>query len=255
MSATRLATAFCVLALPGLALGQGPASFGASAERVRVDVVVTRDGRPVKGLTKDHFDLADNGARQAVELALGADLPAQVIVLLDTSASVQGQRLEELKAAAHALIETLTERDCVALVTFDYSVRLRTTACAGREDASAAIDSLAARGTTALYDAVYLSLLQTDPRQGRAVLLVLSDGDDRASWLAPGDVLDLAKSVDATLYSVSLVSPAPAGLIPGRPDFGNPPPGVQLLTDLTRATGGRVFATTGDQGLKEAFWL
>lgn len=264
-AAFRLATVLlCALGfLPSLARAQGPPSFGVSADRVRVDVVVTRDGHPVKGLTKSHFDLVDNGTRRAAELTTGAQLPIQVILVLDTSASITREKLDQLKTAARALIETLTERDCVALVTFSYNVRLRTATCAGREEAAAAVDALTTSGTTALYDALYASLLMADPRQGRAILLVLSDGDDRASWLEPDEVLLLAKSVNATVYSVSLTSEGSPGqvvvrgtgnLASGRRAAIDPrAAGVQLLADLTRDTGGKVFKAEGGKGLKEAF--
>ncbi len=262
---TRLSTALLgtLALLPGLGRSQERPTFSVSTNRVRVDVVVTRGGRPVTGLTKNHFDLREDGARQAPEVTTGADLPAQVILVLDTSASMAGEKLDQLKTAAHALIKALTERDCIALVTFSYNARLRTTTCAGREEAAAAIDALTAGGTTALYDALYASLLMADPGQGRAVLLALSDGEDKASWFVPGEVLHLARSLDATVYSVSLTSEGlPGGVVVRgtgnlasgrRAAIDLRAPGVQLLADLTRDTGGRVFKAEGGEGLKEAF--
>ncbi len=244
----------------GPARSQAPPTFTATTERVRVDVVVSRQGRPVRNLTQAHFDLIEDGTRQVAEVSSGADLPVQVILVLDTSDSMAGDKLEQLKTAGQALIENLTERDCAAVVAFSYNARLRTTSCAGRAEAAAGVAALTAGGTTALYDALYASLLMADAGQGRTVLLVLSDGEDKASWFMPDEVLQLAKSVDATVYSVSLSPPASPGRASpvsparrSRPRVAGRAPGVQLLADLTGETGGRVLAAEGDQDLKQVF--
>jgi hypothetical protein len=89
---------------PGLAARQRTGlSFPARAERVRIDAYVGRDGRPVEGLTAADFDVRDDGVTQEVRLVEAEEAPLHALLILDTSSSVAGKRLEQLKAAAGTL--------------------------------------------------------------------------------------------------------------------------------------------------------
>jgi hypothetical protein len=88
--------------------------FSSRLEVVRVDVGVLRDGKLVEGLHAEDFALRDNGVLQTVEIvgdpcgtAGGVDKPVDVVLALDVSDSVRGKPLEQLKAAAHALVDIL----------------------------------------------------------------------------------------------------------------------------------------------------
>ena len=74
-------------------------TFTSRIEAVRVDVLVTENGRPVQGLTPDDFEVLDNGVRQRVDLASFEQIPLNVVLALDMSASLQGLRLGHLQTA------------------------------------------------------------------------------------------------------------------------------------------------------------
>ena len=64
--------------------------FSSRIDAVRVDVLVTENGRPVQGLTPDDFEVLDNGVRQRVDLASFEQIPLNVVLALDMSASLPG---------------------------------------------------------------------------------------------------------------------------------------------------------------------
>jgi VWFA-related protein len=197
-------------ALASSVLAQAPAAtpappvFGASVESVYVDVLASRDGQPLQGLTAADFEVRDNGVVQTVELAQGPDgsarVPNHAMLVLDGSASV-GPKLASLKQAARSFLGGLRPEDKATLLTFNQRVSLRQ-AGAAPSAVLASLDQTRAEGGTALHDAVYAALELADPRQGRPVVVVFSDGDDRLSWLSAEKVIGIARESDATVYAV-----------------------------------------------------
>jgi len=92
-------------------------TFRTGVDAVAVDVLVTRDGRPVTGLTADDFSVRDNDVPQRIDAVLLEDVPITLLLVLDTSGSVGGAPLVQLRAAAEAAVEALRPDDRVGLVT------------------------------------------------------------------------------------------------------------------------------------------
>ena len=107
-----------------LLLAQQPPVFPTRVEFVYVDVFVTKKSAPVAGLESTDFRLEDAGVRQEVDLLDRAVVPTTAILVLDTSASVEGGHLVHLKEAARTLLSNLAGRDEAALVTFNEKVQL-----------------------------------------------------------------------------------------------------------------------------------
>ena len=104
---------------------QGQAAFSSKIENVRVDVLVTDEGHAVLGLGPSDFELFDNGVRQQVDLVSFDQVPLNVILALDMSDSVAGERLDQLRAAGTGLLAALHKAsDQAALVTFSEAVQL-----------------------------------------------------------------------------------------------------------------------------------
>jgi VWFA-related protein len=196
---TRLAAALCLGA--GL-LAQQP--FRSAVEGVPVDVLVTEGRAPVTGLTAQDFELRDAGVRQEIQSVSRGDVPLSVVIGFDVSRSVEGAPLEHLRAAVDTAIGTLTDSDRVALLAFNNLLALKTGSFAAPDRAAEAIADIQATGPTSVYDAAFASLLMRDPRGGRSVVLLLSDGDDTASWLDAPSVLRVARRTDAVVYSIGL---------------------------------------------------
>lgn len=203
---TRLAALGAVAAAVAT-LGADQATFTSRADAVRVDVSVTSRGRPVAGLTPDDFEVFDNGVRQQVLFVDTAELPIDLVMALDVSGSVTGERLDELRAASETALGFLTPRDRAGLLTFSHEVVLRTPLTADLARLRGALDVPPERGRTALVDAAYAALLQAGGGTGRALAVVLSDGVDTASWLRAADVIETAKRLDVVLFGISTGAP------------------------------------------------
>ena len=206
--------------------------FSARIEGVRVDVLVTDGGRPLAGLQADDFDVRDNGVRQRIELVSLADVPVNVVLAFDVSASVAGARLAALTQAGRALLEGLAPDDAAALITFNHAVVQQVPLTRQIADVRAALARPVAEGETALVDGALSAMLLGDTDAGRTLVVVFSDGVDTASFTRPALALDTARRVNGVVYAVSTGA-----------DDG-------FLRALTTATGGRVIkiGAAGDPG-------
>ena len=91
---------------------------------VRVEVLVTRGGTPVRGLGAADFEVRDNGRLQALDPILEEETPVDAILVLDMSGSVNGPKLDALKAAGRAFLDGLREGEQAALLAFHHEVQL-----------------------------------------------------------------------------------------------------------------------------------
>ena len=97
------ALAVAVISAAGAGLAQTPA-FSSNVESVRVDVLVAQNGKPVKGLRPEDFELRDNGVLQTVDLVSDEEIPLNVVMALDMSASLDLNRLENFAAPAEGCL-------------------------------------------------------------------------------------------------------------------------------------------------------
>lgn len=230
--ATAAALAGALVAHPS-GISQQPV-FSTRANVVRVDVLATRGGLPVPDLDTADFEVRDNGVLQQVTLLSKRDLPLNVVLALDLSSSVSGDRLRDLQNAGRSLLDGLTERDGAALVTFGSAVTTAGELTLDRHTVRSALDRPANGGLTALIDGCFAGLMLGASEIGRSLLLVFSDGVDTASWLTSEAVIASARRADVVTY----------GVIAGKK------PDQSFLRDLTAATGGDVIevGSTTDVG-------
>ena len=236
----RLAAAAAVLALAfvthPVAVSQQPV-FSSRAEIVRVDVLVLKDGEPIRNLGAADFEIKDNGVLQQVELLSTEELPLNVVLALDHSDSVTGTGLRDLQNAAHALLDGLTDRDGAAIVPFGSAVSAASALTRDREAVRSALVQPASGGLTALIDGCFAGLMLGASEVGRSLLLVFSDGLDTSSWLTADAVIGSAKRADVVAY----------GVVAGdkrRQSF---------LRDITEATGGDVIEVGGTKDVGATF--
>jgi len=213
-----------------------PPTFSSRVESVRVDVLVTDRGQPVLGLKPADFELLDNGVAQQVDLVSYEQIPLNVVLALDMSDSVAGDRLEHLRAAGAALLSGLKTDDQAALIMFSHAVTLAAPLSTDVGKVREALDHAVGRGSTAMIDGAYAGLVVGESDVGRALLIVFSDGLDTASWLTAAAVTDTAKRSDVVVYGVSVGH--------GQPAF---------LRDLASLTGGRVFDVEKTANLSAIF--
>jgi len=236
----RLAVAAAVLALGfvthPMAVSQQPV-FSSRAEIVRVDVLVLKDGKPMRDLGAADFEIRDNGVLQQAELLSAEELPLNVVLALDHSDSLTGTGLRDLQNAGRALIDGLTDRDGAALVTFGSAVTAAGALTRDREAVRSSLARPATGGLTALIDGCFAGLMLGASEVGRSLLLVFSDGLDTSSWLTADAVIGAAKRADVVTYGV----------------VGGKKPRQSFLHDLTEVTGGNVIEVGGTKDVGATF--
>ena len=241
-----IAAALIVMAAVSTIAGQQP-TFRSGVDVVRIDVSVMNGLSPVAGLTRDQFVVVDNGVRQAVDSATLENVPLSLTLLLDTSESMRGDRIEHLIEGAKALIRALHPQDEAALMTFSEPVRVAVPMTRDRKVVLDALDRLEPNGSTSLNDAVFLSL-QLKPLQAsesRPVLLAFSDGHDTASWLNNDQLLDATRRSNLLLHVIELLPPNYGANVSQRPS--------ELLRNLAKAGGGRHWAAQRANDLNDLF--
>jgi Ca-activated chloride channel family protein len=217
--------------------GQQP-HFRSGVDLVRVDVLVTEGGKPVRGLTRSDFELRDNGQLQDVDAVYGEDQPLDVVLLLDVSGSLQGMALDSLKRAALGAVDGLRADDRVRLLAFSHRISMADARAGDTEAVRSAILRLDAGGSTALCDALYTSLAMTLGSPRRTVALLFSDGRDNRSWLSAQAVTQVARESDVVVYAIAFKPPWRSSEV-AAPAVASEPNRAFLET-LSGSTGGRL---------------
>lgn len=183
-------------------------SAGDTASADAVLTVVDSRAKPVLNLAADDFSVSLNGEPVVVsslERGVDSTQPISILLALDVSGSMEGEALNEAKAAAISFIGSLEPQDSVAVMTFANSVDLVLPFTTDRAVASAAIDGLAASGETALYQATEDSLrLAADQGTSYRAVILLSDGLDNGSLLSREEALAAAGALGVPVFSIGL---------------------------------------------------
>lgn len=219
-----------------LAQDQRP-TFSSRRDFVRLEVLVTDRNKPVLGLKTSDFQVKDSGVAQQVEFVSFDELPLNVVMVFDFSASMTAERLADLKAAGTAVVDQLRKDDRAALVSFNQGLLLGSDLTHDFPAVKAAIARGKASGHTSLVDASFTGLTISPPdTNGRRVMLVFSDGLDTSSWLRPADVMDAAGRTSVLVSGVGV---------------GNLR--VPFLKDLVELTGGDLLEQQSTRDLRSAF--
>jgi len=206
-------------------------------------------GQLVGSLEKGDFQVLDNGVPQ--ELAIfehHTEQPLSIALLVDTSASTGIElryELESVNRFLKALFREGNPQDALALFIFNYDVNLLAGFTRRLDRLERELKKLKNEGGTSLYDAIYLASGNLESRDGRHVIVVVTDGGDTTSARTYHQALQAAQMADAVLYPILVV---PITNDPGR-NVG----GENALTSLAAGTGGRVFAPSVGEALDTAF--
>jgi VWFA-related protein len=226
----------CLLACAASTRGQEVPVFSAGVESVRLDVLVTDRDRVITGLQASDFEVRDEGVLQDVEI-VGSGMPLNLILALDTSASLAGEPFEHLLSAGQALLDRLRPEDLAGLVTFSHEVSLREGLTRDRARLRRALAAIQPRGETALVDGSYAAMMLGETDVGRDFVIVFSDGVDTSSWLSEPQVFEAARRCNVVTYGVSVRGSA-------APDF---------LGRLCWMTGGSLFELASTRDLSATF--
>jgi Ca-activated chloride channel homolog len=187
--------------------------FKAEVDLVALNVAVTDpQGRYITGLERDDFRVFEDGVEQKISFFSHGEVPLDLVIALDTSASMR-DRMEDAKEAAIGFAKVLREGDRGAILEFNSAVRVQQKLTTDHSSLKTAIARTTAAGGTSMYNAIYVGLKELEAAAAettevrRQAVVVFSDGEDTTSLLAFDDVLDLARRSAVTVYTIMLRSP------------------------------------------------
>ncbi len=214
---------------------------------VNVYVTVTdAHGAPVAGLKKDNFVIQEDGKEQTISVFdKESAVPLSIALAIDTSLSTRHDLpLEQASAKrfAHAIMRPV---DGLSVFGFSENVIQATGYTADLRRIDEGIDHIRLGAATALYDAVYLASRSLDRRQGRKVMVLITDGGDTVSRVDYKEAERAAEEAEAIVYSIIVVPiPNSAGRETG---------GEHALIQLSEDMGGKYYYANSVAELDDAF--
>jgi Ca-activated chloride channel family protein len=185
-------------------------TFRTGVELVPVTVSVENaDGSALLGLDISKFEVRDEGKPQHITAFYAGTAPIDLVIVLDTSASMTS-RLETAKQVATDLLRALKPGDRAMVMAFGARATIVQPFSSDVEALVAAMAGLSPAGGTAMYDALYVALsefgAQRHPQMRRRAIVVFSDGDDTGSLVSFDALLDAARRVGVATYTIRLVA-------------------------------------------------
>jgi Ca-activated chloride channel family protein len=227
--------------------GQSSATISVSVKLVNVFAsVVDKEGAPYANLQKDDFRIFEDGIEQKLSVfERESELPLSIAMALDTSMSTRKDLPLEVASARKFMHTLLRPVDSISLYEFSTYVSQALSYTSNEHSLDAALDHLHPGAATALYDAIYLSAQSLERRQGRKVIVLITDGGDTSSKTDYPEALRAAQISEAIIYSIIMV--------PIEADAGRDTGGEHALIQLSRDTGGKYYYATSLPELDEAF--
>ena len=244
--ACLLVCAFIVCTAP-LFAEEPETTIKVDVKLVNVFVTVTdARGAPVANLQKENFVLKEDGKEQKIAIfTRESALPLSIVLAVDTSLSTRKDLPLELISArkfAHAIVRP---EDGLSVYKFSETVSQMVPFTSDLKKIDAGIDRERNGSATALYDAVFLGSHALSRRQGRKVMVVITDGGDTMSQIDYIEALRAALEAEAIIYSIIIV--------PIEADAGREEGGEHALVQISADTGGKYYYATSLPQLDEAF--
>jgi len=225
--------------------------FHADVKLVQVLATVNDSrGAPIGGLEREDFTMLAAGTPQQIAVfERQTDRPLSVVLLFDASPSVAKEWKFEQEAALRFVRSLLGPgahpRDRIAVYKFSDYVQEMQGFTSSPSRLEKALSSIKSHGGTSVYDAIYLAAQVLENRQGRRVIVAITDGGDTTSSLNFSNGLEAAQRADAVVYSVIVV--------PITSDAGRNLGGENALKTISAATGGAAFRQHSSEHLDNAF--
>lgn len=216
------------------------AKSGQSSIKIEVDLVLVNatvtdpSNRFVTGLEKDHFELFEDKVKQEITQFSNEDIATSIGLLFDVSSSM-GDKIGRAKDAAIAFLKTSNPEDEFFLLTFADKPSLDEEFTNDVADIQNRLAYKGAKGSTTLYDAVYLGLEKM--KQGhnpKKAILLITDGEDTRSRYSLINVRNAVKESDVQIYAIGIVNSYYS-------DFSQGRSGRAILEEMTEITGGKAY--------------
>jgi Ca-activated chloride channel family protein len=261
---------FSALALPAAAQQQSISQpgqtnksvFGAAQPRTqqddtetfKVDVklvnvfvsVQDQNGAPVSNLKKENFQLLEDDHPEKIAVFnRESELPLSIVLGIDASLSTRKDLKLELESARRFVHEIVRPQDGLSLYEFSEVVDELVPFTPDLKRIDHGIDHVQTGAATALYDAIYLGSGALENRQGRKVMVLITDGGDTMSKTNYQEAVRAAEEAEAIIYSIIVV--------PIEADAGRDIGGEHALIEISRTTGGKHYYATSIASLDKAF--
>ena len=172
--------------------------------------VTDRRGQRVLELGRDDFAIHDEGRPQTLVTFARGGIPFTAVLLLDGSLSMQGSRLEAALDGVRRFVSGMEELDEARILVHSDRLLARTDWSSGPGIVTDVLATTEARGGSSILDYLYFALAQLEKRQGRRVVVFLSDGWDLESVLSADQLWQVARLSQALIYWVRLAGDQPA---------------------------------------------
>ena len=245
---SRRASGIALVLLLGIAFAQDPIRVNVRLVRV-LATVKDASGALVGSLEKGDFSIRDNGVPQEISVfERRTEQPLSIALLIDNSGSTAIDLKYETTSVVRfvqALFREGNLDDKVALYSFNWQVVLQQNFTRNVGALEKPLRNLKGEAGTSLYDAIYLVSGELERRQGRRVMVIVTDGGDTVSNKDFHAALESAQLADASIYPILVV--------PIENNAGRNSGGENALTGLSQGTGGRVFLPTLGAQMDAAF--
>ena len=253
-SATLILLLLACAALQGQKSPGSSQSTQDSGNTLKVDVklvnvyvtVTNAQGGPVRGVLKENFTIQEDGRDQAISVFdKESAVPLSIALAVDTSLSTRHDLPLEQASAKRFAKDILRPVDALAVFGFSETVLQSTSYTSDLKRIDDGIDHIRLGAATALFDAVYLASRSLGRRQGRKVLVLITDGGDTVSKMDYKEAVRAAEEAECTVYSIIVV--------PIESSAGRETGGEHALIQLSEDTGGKYYYATSMTQLDDAF--
>ena len=237
-----------------------PIAADYEVELQQLYVSVTRDDQRVLDLGREHFAVTDEGDPQELVTFARGDIPFTAVLLIDASASMYGEKIESAVAGAALFVHGMQELDQAQVMVFSDQLLSTTPITDTKAVLTAGLSGTEARGGTALQDHLFVALKLLEQRQGRRVLILLSDGIDTHSVLPMDHVFEIARKTNALIYWIRFAhnssNPNAGEWVNLSSAWKNSDQYREQQDTLTRAvnqSGGRIFSVAMPNEIRPVF--
>ena len=246
--------AFLAFGLCSYAQTNPSADRSADPNTIRVNVrlvnvfttVTDSKGRVISDLTKDDFKLFEDDIPQTISVFdRESDLPLNIALAIDTSESTRNDMKLEVASAKKFVHSIMRPVDQASIFQISEDVLQLTKFTNDIKKVDRGIDDLQKGGGTSLYDAIYLASESLADRQGRKVMVLITDGGDTTSSATYSSSVRRAQEAEAIVYSIIIV--------PVAADAGRNTGGEHALIQMSRDTGGKYYYAESTNQLDDAF--
>jgi Ca-activated chloride channel homolog len=208
--------------------------------------VVDANNRLVTDLTREEFEILDNGRPQEITIFDNEVRPFTAVVMLDTSVSMT-DRLNDLYDGAEQFLLRLMPHDKASIGAFNDKIEFASGFSSDRNSLVSSLKRLDFGNQTRLYDAVHASLDEIEKVEGRRVILLFTDGADFGSRLSSGKAMERARNGEVMIYGIGLETEFFNGqsVVRSKPD--------SILNRFAAETGGGYFDLKKGADLNSSF--